>query len=54
MLNWVLSILVTKEVLTEAEAEFLSKKLVDNIHPHQFQDAHNLVKEFLAEYEKSK
>lgn len=54
MLNWILSILVHKNILTETEAEHLSKELTLKTHPHIFKDAHKVVEEVLAELEKRK
>jgi hypothetical protein len=54
MLNWILSILVHKELLSEGEAEHLSKELTTHTHPHIFKDAHELVGKLMDEYEKKK
>lgn len=54
MHNWFLSILVCKEVLTEEEAECLSKELATSIYSTRFSDAHSTVKKILKEYEKNR
>ena len=54
MLNWVLSIMVIKDILTEEEAQHLSKELGQAIHASRFDDAHKLVTKLLEDYEKNK
>lgn len=54
MLNWVLSIMVIKGLLTKEEAEYLAKELVDKIHPHDFLTAHTIVEKVLKDYRRYK
>lgn len=53
MLNWVLSILVLKEVITVEEAEHLSKELAQTIYETRFRDAHATLERILRDYEKN-
>lgn len=54
MLNWSLSVLVHKGILTFEEAEHLAKELVLKTHPTRFADAHVIVEKVLGEYKKTK
>lgn len=54
MLNWVLSILVHKSILTIDEAEFLAKDLANKIHDQRFTDAHEVITKLLKDFEKNK
>lgn len=47
MLNWFLSILVHKEVITVEEARHLAQELSKTIHEHNFTDAHKTVGDIL-------
>lgn len=53
-LNWTLALLVHYKIMTEEEAEHLSKKLTESIHPHMVKDAIVRVEQLLAEYNKKK
>lgn len=54
MLNWLLSIMVHKKLLTKEEATYLGKELPLKTHPHDFKDAHQVVEELLKDFKKSK
>jgi hypothetical protein len=54
MLNWVLSLLVHKDVITEDEAKHLSTNLAQSIHSSRFEDAHELISKLLREYRQNK
>ncbi len=51
MLNWLLSILVHKDILKLEEAEHLSKELVVKTHPQNFMDAHKIVAKIFKDFE---
>lgn len=57
MLNWVLSILAILEErdkhLSDAEATYLSEKLILLTHPHRYIDAKRIVEKLLAEVAES-
>lgn len=50
-INWILSLLVHKKLITEDEAEHLSKKLAFTVYPQNFKDAHKIIKSLLDEVE---
>jgi hypothetical protein len=50
-LNWMLSILVHKSLLTIDEAKHLSERLVTTTHPQNFTDAHRVMDKILSELE---
>lgn len=54
MLNWILSILVQKKIISEEEATHLGKELPLNIHPQTFTDAHEVVTKLLDDFKKNK
>jgi|HubBroStandDraft_5_1064220.scaffolds.fasta_scaffold699740_1 hypothetical protein len=54
MLNWVLSLMVHKKLLTEDEAVHLGKELPLKTHPHNFLDAHKVVEDLLKDFRKNK
>ena len=54
MLNWILSILVNKKVITLEEAQELSKELPLRTHPAGFTDAHNIIEEILTKLQNKK
>lgn len=54
MLNWLLSLMVHKDLLTEEEAQFLSKKLAQSMQPQEFDHAHKIVSDLLKELKDTK
>lgn len=52
MLNWTLSVLVVKDLLSYEEAERLSKELALKTYPTGFNDAHAIVKGILEDVNK--
>lgn len=54
MLNWVLSIMVLKEIITKEEAEHLAKELAQSIYETRFNDAHATVERILRDYERKR
>jgi hypothetical protein len=52
MINWFLSIMVHKKLLTLAEAEYFAKELVFKTHPQNFTEAHKIVEKLLNDFEK--
>lgn len=53
MINWVLSIMVHKEIIDLDEAEHLAKELVTMTHPSNFIDAHRIVENLLDKYKRN-
>lgn len=53
MFNWVLAVLVTKKVITEDEAKFLSKELAQSIAPTHFGDALSQVERLFETYKRN-
>ena len=51
MLDIILSILASKDILTEKEAKYLSKELRLVIQPSRFDDANVLIEQLLKDYE---
>lgn len=54
MLNWILSILVHKNIITVEEAQTLSKELLTKIHSQNFDEAHELVTKVLKDFKKNR
>jgi len=50
MLNWLLSILVLKDIITEEEAVYLSEELATKMQPSRFREAHKIIEDILEEY----
>ena len=49
MINWILSILVLKQIITEDEAKTLSRELPLRTHPTNFAEAHKIVQKILKD-----
>lgn len=54
MINWFLSVLVSKEVLSLEDAEVLAKKLATTTYPQDFTECHKIVTKILEDIESSK
>lgn len=49
MINWILSIMVHRKLLTLEEATYLAKELTFKTHPQNFVDAHKIVDKLLKD-----
>jgi hypothetical protein len=54
MINWMISIMVHKKLLTLEEGEHLAARLVSTTHPSLFKEAHKIVEDVMNELEKKK
>lgn len=54
MVNWFLSVLVYKDVLTEDEAKHLSEELGKKIYEQRFTDAYKTISTMLDDFNKLK
>lgn len=51
MLNWILSLLVIKEVITKEEALYYAKELASTIYSTRFEDAYATIEKMVKKYE---